>query len=90
MTAPFDVFIELLPRLGCANVAVIGDDVDVEDVKVHDDKVIVGDRRIIFPDKFKLDNLVTGLIRGDNNLSFRLKFLHNDKLGKGSKKKQRI
>ena len=80
MAASFDVFIELLPRLGCANVAVIGDDVDVEDVKVHDDIVMVGDRRIIFPDKFKLDNLVTGLIRGDNNLTFRLKFLHNDKL----------
>ena len=66
------LFIELLPRLGCGNVVVTGHDVDVEDIRVRDNVVHVGERR--FAEE------VTGMRRADNCLSFRLKARHSDTL----------
>ena len=74
------LFIELLPRLGCGNVVITGDDVDVEDIRVRDNVVHVGERRFTLPAEHRFAEEVTGLRRADNCLSFRLKARHSDTL----------
>ena len=74
------LFIELLPRLGCGNVVITGDDVDVEDIRVRDNVVHVGERRFTLPAEHRFSEEVTGVRRADNCLSFRLKARHSDTL----------
>ena len=76
---PPSLFVEVLPRLGCGNAAITGPDVELEDIKVRDNTVVVGDNRIRMPVNYQFDDILTGLQREDNVISFRMKFKHNER-----------
>ena len=46
------LFAEVLPRLGCVNVAISGQDVDTEEVRmVTHGLLMVGDTRLVLPER---------------------------------------
>lgn len=80
MAPSLSLFVEVFPRLGCGNAVITGPDVELEEIKVRDNTVIVGDNRFRIPDKYQFDDILTGLHREDNVISFRMKFKQNERL----------
>ena len=74
------LFVEVFPRLGCGNAVVTGPDVELEEIRVRDNTVVVGEDRIRIPDKYQFDDILTGLQREDDVISFRMKFKQNERL----------
>jgi len=75
------IFVELLPRLGCANVAVMGsEDFNSLDIKCDKNKIRVGRQEFLLPGTEFADDSVSGLTVTNEGGSFRLKLKQNEKL----------
>eukprot|EP00092_Neocalanus_flemingeri_P020440 GFUD01022144.1.p1 GENE.GFUD01022144.1~~GFUD01022144.1.p1 ORF type:complete len:368 (-),score=90.35 GFUD01022144.1:19-1122(-) len=78
------IFAEILPRLGCANVAIMGDCLgdagDNLSIKCEKDRVWVGDTVFVIPGLELASNAVSGLVWSSAGVSIRLKLKQNEKL----------
>jgi len=74
------IFVEILSRLGCANVSIKGENVELEEVKIKENVIVVGELKFTLPKKWCFDSCITGLSREDNGVSFRLKVPQNEKV----------
>ena len=76
------VFAELLPRLGCANIAITGsvNTLNSSDIKCDKNKVLVGGQVFLVPDvEFQPDS-ISGLSVSKEGTIFRVKLKQNEKL----------
>ena len=73
------LFAEVLPRLGCVNVAISGQDVDTEEVRMVTQGLMVGETRLVLPEQCQCHDTITGLHSQDNMVSFRLQLLNKDR-----------
>ena len=76
-TQTVSLFGEILPRLGCINIALTGD--DLEEVKAGGDTITVG-REVFRVTGYQFEEEISGLTRDERSLIFRLKILDCDKL----------
>ena len=76
-TANLSLFGEILPRLGCVNLVLAGE--DLGEVEVAGDSLTLG-RRVFTVSGYQFDEKISGLSRTDQFLTFRLKLLNCDKL----------
>ena len=76
-TTSLALFGEILPRLGCVNLVLAGD--DLEQVEVAGDTITLG-RRVFRVSGYQFDEKISGLSRTEQFLTFRLKILNCDKL----------
>ena len=76
-TASLSLFGEILPRLGCVNLILAGE--DLGEVEVAGDSLTLG-RRVFRVSGYQFDEKISGLTRTDKFLTFRLKLLNCDKL----------
>ena len=76
-TASPSLFGEILPRLGCVNLVLAGD--DLGEVEVAGDTLTLG-RTVFTVSGYQFDEKISGLSRTDQFLTFRLKLLNCDKL----------
>ena len=79
MTDGVSVFGELLPRLGCVNLVLAGDDLEAVEVEVAGDTISLGRARFRVSG-CQFEEKISGVSRTDRHLSFRLKILNCDKL----------
>jgi len=73
------IFAEILPRLGCVNVAVMG---GVEqDVKIKCDQgIVIGDEEFSVPGLELATNSISGVTSSSEGVTFRLKLKQNEKM----------
>ena len=79
MTASLVLFGEILPRLGCVNIVLAGDQLEEVEVEVAGDTLTLG-RTVFRVSGYQFDEKISGLSRSDQFLTFRLKLLNCDKL----------
>jgi len=80
------IFAEVLTRLGCVNVAVMGGDMnqgdqqDSLDIKCDENKIWVGGKEFLVPGTELDPTSISGLTFSQEGVSFRLKLKQNEKL----------
>jgi len=74
------IFAEILPRLGCVNVAVMGGVGQVDQIKCDQNNIWVGDKEFTVPGLEFALNSISGVTFSPEGVTFRLKLKQNEKM----------